>query len=198
MARPRRLAPHPSTDIQLLSRELKGSGHLRHSPPHPWSCSGRPSSKGWSSRVCVVAIGFWLQQPQPCVWGNYFLSLRFPTLKGRLLLPLLWRWWVSREVVSNSCDLVDYSSPGSSVHGILQARTLEWVAICFSRGSFLTQGSNQGPLHYRQILYQLSHQGSPTIVVRIKGDSIGKMAQKRIRAQLLVSPLTQNGLQSIL
>ena len=32
--------------------------------------------------------------------------------------------------------------PGSSVHGILQARKLEWVAISFSRGIFLTQGSN--------------------------------------------------------
>ena len=30
---------------------------------------------------------------------------------------------------------MDYSHPGSSVHGILQARTLEWVAIPFSRGS---------------------------------------------------------------
>ena len=30
---------------------------------------------------------------------------------------------------------MDYSSPGSSAHGILQARTLEWVAIPFSRGS---------------------------------------------------------------
>ena len=30
---------------------------------------------------------------------------------------------------------MDYSSPGSSVHGILQARILEWVAISFSRGS---------------------------------------------------------------
>ena len=30
---------------------------------------------------------------------------------------------------------MDYSQPGSSVHGILQARTLEWVAIPFSRGS---------------------------------------------------------------
>ena len=29
----------------------------------------------------------------------------------------------------------DYSPPGSSVHGILLARTLEWVAIFFSRGS---------------------------------------------------------------
>ena len=33
------------------------------------------------------------------------------------------------------CDLVDCSPPGSSVHGILQARILEWVAISFSRGS---------------------------------------------------------------
>ena len=30
---------------------------------------------------------------------------------------------------------MDYGLPGSSVHGILQARTLEWVAIPFSRGS---------------------------------------------------------------
>ena len=30
------------------------------------------------------------------------------------------------------CDLMDCSPPGSSVHGILQARTLEWVAISFS------------------------------------------------------------------
>ena len=33
------------------------------------------------------------------------------------------------------CDLVDCSPPGSSVHGILQARTLEWVAVSSSRGS---------------------------------------------------------------
>ena len=33
------------------------------------------------------------------------------------------------------CDLMDYSPPGSSVHGILQARILEYVFISFSRGS---------------------------------------------------------------
>ena len=33
------------------------------------------------------------------------------------------------------CNPVDCSLPGSSVHGILQARILEWVAISFSRGS---------------------------------------------------------------
>ena len=32
-------------------------------------------------------------------------------------------------------DPRDYSLPGSSVHGILQTRILEWVAISFSRGS---------------------------------------------------------------
>ena len=33
------------------------------------------------------------------------------------------------------CNPVDWSPPGSSIHGILQARTVEWVAISFSRGS---------------------------------------------------------------
>ena len=33
------------------------------------------------------------------------------------------------------CDPVDYNPLGFSIHGILQARILEWVAISFSRGS---------------------------------------------------------------
>ena len=32
------------------------------------------------------------------------------------------------------CNPMDYSPPGSSVHGILQTRILEWVAVPFSRG----------------------------------------------------------------
>ena len=48
-----------------------------------------------------------------------------------------------------------------SVHGILQARILEWVAFPFSRGTFLAQGTNLGLLHCRQILYHLSHQEKP-------------------------------------
>jgi len=49
------------------------------------------------------------------------------------------------------------SLPGSSDHGILQARVLEWVVISSSRGIFPTQGSNLHLLHCRQILYHLSH-----------------------------------------
>ena len=38
---------------------------------------------------------------------------------------------------------MDYSLPGSSLHGILQARVLEWVAISFSRGSSLPRDRTQ-------------------------------------------------------
>ena len=40
-------------------------------------------------------------------------------------------------------DPMDYSLPGSSVHGILQARRLEWRAISYSRGS--SQPGDQTP-----------------------------------------------------
>ena len=40
------------------------------------------------------------------------------------------------------CDLMNYSPPGFSVHGILQARILEWIATPFSRVSSPTQESN--------------------------------------------------------
>ena len=38
------------------------------------------------------------------------------------------------------CDPMDCNLPGSSIHGILQARILGWVAICFSRGSSWSRG----------------------------------------------------------
>ena len=112
---------------------------------------------------------------------------------------------IRRSEVAQSCltlcDPMDFSLPGSSVHGIFQARMLDWVAISFSResescsvlsnslqprglhspwnspgqntevgslsllqGIFPTQELNWGLLHCRQILYQLSHKGSPRIL----------------------------------
>ena len=49
---------------------------------------------------------------------------------------------------------MDCNLPGFTVHAILQAKILEWVAIPF----FPSQGLNPGLLHYRQTLYCLSHQ----------------------------------------
>ena len=56
------------------------------------------------------------------------------------------------------CDSMNCSPPGSSVHGVLQERILEWVSISFSRRIFSTQGLKPGLWHCRQILYLLSHQ----------------------------------------
>ena len=53
------------------------------------------------------------------------------------------------------CDPRHYGPPGSSVHGISQARILKWVAIPSSRGIFQSQGSNPRLPHCRQILYHL-------------------------------------------
>ena len=55
------------------------------------------------------------------------------------------------------------SLSGSTIHGIFQARILEWVAISLSRRSSPTQGLNPGlphGRHCRQTLYCLSHQGN--------------------------------------
>ena len=108
---------------------------------------------------------------------------------------------VLTQLCPTLCDPMDCSPPGSSVHGILQERRLEWVAMPCSRGSsqprdrsqvsalwmdallseppgkpkntgvgsvslcqgnFPTQELNQGLLHCRWILYQLSNLGSPS------------------------------------
>ena len=63
-----------------------------------------------------------------------------------------------KVLVSQLCltlyDPMDCRLPGSSVHGIFQARVLEWVVISSSGGSSWPQES--GLLHHRQILYYLS------------------------------------------
>ena len=56
------------------------------------------------------------------------------------------------------CKPMDYS-----VHEILQARR-RVGSLTLLQGIFSIQGSNPGLLHCRQILYQLSHQGSPRIL----------------------------------
>ena len=65
---------------------------------------------------------------------------------------------VSLPAVSDSLRPMDHNPPGSSVHGTLQIRILEWVAMPSSKGR--PQGLNPDLLHCRQIFYCLSHQGS--------------------------------------
>ena len=59
------------------------------------------------------------------------------------------------------CNPMDCSPPGSSVHGILLARILEWVAMPSSRGSSQPRYGTQVSCITDRIFYHLSYQGSP-------------------------------------
>ena len=93
------------------------------------------------------------------------------------------------------CGLVDKSCqtlvtlwtvlPGSFVDEIIQARILEWVAASLSSGSSrplsFSKGSSQ-PRGYRQILYQLSYEGSPFVGIH------NRLPQGALPARLCLSP----------
>ena len=97
---------------------------------------GSSGSRGWTRVSCLVE--------------GFFTTVGSP----RREVKLLSRVWL--------CNSMDCSLPGSYVHGIFQARVVEWVAISFSRGSSRPGGLNPGLPHCRQTLYPLSHQGSPS------------------------------------
>ena len=61
-------------------------------------------------------------------------------------LLCVWMCLVTQSCLT-LCNLIGCSPPGSSVHGILQARILEWVAIPFIQATFLTQGLDPRVLH---------------------------------------------------
>ena len=89
------------------------------------------------------------------------------------------------------CSPMDCSLPGSSVHGIFQARTLEWVAISFSSGSSRPRDRTWLP-HCRQNLYFLSHaaaakslQSCPTLCDPIDGSPPGSSIPGIFQARVL-------------
>ena len=59
------------------------------------------------------------------------------------------------------CNRVDNSPPGPSDHGDSAGENTGVGRDAVLQGFLPTQGSNLGPPHYRQILYCLTHQGSP-------------------------------------
>ena len=96
-------------------------------------CSGILCSKSLTGKRSFVAT------PASCIWMRNFgihLAIVNSYVKIQSEHPKFYR---EVSEVSQSCptlcDPMDCSLPGSSLHGILQARVLEWVAISFSRGS---------------------------------------------------------------
>ena len=73
-------------------------------------------------------------------WQNILKVMKEKNLQPRLLYPakVSFKYESESEVAQSYptlCSPMDCSLPGSSLHGILQARVLEWVAISFSRES---------------------------------------------------------------
>ena len=84
------------------------------------------------------------------------------------------------------CDPMDWSPPGSSVHEIFQARTLEWVAISSLQGIFPTQGSN--PCLLRLLHWQVS--SLPLAILGTPGlAQIQKEGNVRMRIFLIKQPI---------
>ena len=92
-----------------------------------------PLSLGFSRQECWSGLPF----PPPGDRPNPGIEPESPTWH----IDSLWLSHLGSQYVCLTtwlcltlCDPMDCSPPGSSVHGILQARKLEWVAMPFSRG----------------------------------------------------------------
>ena len=109
--------------------------------PHRWQPTRLPSPWDSPSKNTGVGCHFLLQCMQ--VKGQSEVAQSCPTLS----------------------DPMDCSPPGSSAHGIFQARVLEWGAIALSKRIFLTQGSIPGLLHWQEDSYESEPPGKPLVKI---------------------------------
>ena len=72
---------------------------------------------------------------------------------------------VLTQLYPTLCDPMKCGQPGSSVHGISQARILEWVAVSYSRGTFQPRDQTRISYSCRQILYLWAIWEAPCISI---------------------------------
>ena len=77
--------------------------------------------------------------------GNCSHEIKRLLLLGRKAMTNLVKWSEVTQSGPTLCDPMDCSLQGSSVHGIFQARVLEWVAISFSRESSQLRDRTRSP-----------------------------------------------------
>ena len=139
--------------------------HRHHIIICGWCCC-------WAAQICCQTHA---HKPSCSVWWQTVAQAAiFAALSSRIgnnvpmrLLPppsVTDRYVVLLYVCAQSyptlCDPMDYSPPGSSVHGILRARILEWVAMLSSRGSSRPRDQTHVfciSCNGRWILHHLSH-----------------------------------------
>ena len=84
----------------------------------------------------------------------------------------------------NLCNPMDYSPPGSSLHGDSSGKNTGAGCHALLQGIFPTQGLNPGFPPCRQILYHLNHQGSPRILALIAYPFSRRTSQSRNQTQV--------------
>ena len=84
--------------------------------------------------------------------------------KNRILVPRCSMLCLDAQSCPTLCDPMDCSPPGSSVHGDTSGKNTGVGCHSLLQEIFPTQGSNPGLPQCRQTLYQLNHQGSPSIL----------------------------------
>ena len=105
-------------------------------------------------------------------------------------------WCVCAQLCPALCDPMDCSPPGSSVHEVLQARVLEWVAISSSRGSSWPRNQTWGSCIScigRRILYNWATWEAPYWLLEFLNYNRLKVADKKrkaIRKRHLTAQLT--------
>ena len=93
--------------------------------------------------VSVLAITHWTKWIVLCIYHPvvFLISLRYNSRsgvtgsKGKCIYSCAWSYRLVTKSCLILCHLMDCSPPGSFVHGIFQARKLEWGDIYFSKGS---------------------------------------------------------------
>ena len=99
----------------------------------------------------------------------YFLQLSPPTIPRIIFFLRNWKGKVkvlAAQLCLTLCDPMDCGLPGSSVHGILQARILEWLP-CPSPGDLPNQGIKLRSLALLAYSLYLSSPGSPDCCLKI-------------------------------
>ena len=106
-------------------------------------CVNRPPPKhffffpyiGKTSLIWFWTSSFFPTPPTSFRWAFWFLRNKTQDyIKYSILhVACTWWWWFSHQVVSNSCNPMDCSLSGFSVHGTLQARIMETYLVGVSR-----------------------------------------------------------------
>ena len=100
--------------------------------------------------------------PERLFWLGYSQRTSTPDLKHKICPAVL---GLVAQLCPALCDPMDCDPPGSSVHGDSPGKHTGVGCLALLYGIFPTQGSNSGLQHCKQILYRLSHQGTPPVLL---------------------------------